>query len=108
MEPCVPIRYSGRYPNAASAEKHAKKTAKMSKQNLQTLLQRLGQTVGIPDLSLEREGKIIEPDEWGGERATTALQGRYDSYVGRDRAYAETLRGHEATDRQNLEDLFTV
>ena len=58
--------------------------------------------------TLEREGKIIEPDEWGGERATTALQGRYDSYVGRDRAYAETLRQDEETDRQNLEDLFTV
>ena len=63
---------------------------------------------GDPSVSLEREGKIIEPDEWGGERATTALQGRYDSYVGRDRAYAETLRQDEETDRQNLEDLFTV
>ncbi|MGN6578396.1 MAG: hypothetical protein ACTHJ1_00200 [Bordetella sp.] len=57
---------------------------------------------------LEREGKIIEPGEWGGAQATTALQGRFDSYVGRDRAYAGTLREHEDTDRQNLEDLFRV
>jgi hypothetical protein len=57
---------------------------------------------------LEREGKIIEPGDWGGERATTALQGRFDSYVGRDRAYAGTLRESEQTDRQNFEDLFRV
>ena len=58
--------------------------------------------------TLEREGKIIEPGDWGGERATTALQGKFDSYVGRDRIYAETLRQSEATDRQDLEDLFAV
>jgi hypothetical protein len=50
-----PIRYSSFIP-ARTASAHTTEATRMSKQNLQTLLQRIGQTVGIPDLALDDDG----------------------------------------------------
>ena len=59
MERCGATLLLRPYPNAACADQYAKGTKKMSKQNLQTLLQRLGQTVGIADLSLDEDNYCL-------------------------------------------------
>lgn len=51
---------------------------------------------------LERDGMVIGPDEWGGDKATMALQDSNDSYVARDRAYIDQLRQEEDQERQDL------
>lgn len=40
---------------------------------------------------LEDQGRVIEPDQWGSERATQHLQDPDTSYVGRDHDYVRSL-----------------
>ena len=51
---------------------------------------------------LEREGMVIDSDEWGGDKATGALQDPNTSYVARDRQYINQLRQEEDQEQQAL------
>ncbi|SSW65717.1 hypothetical protein [Achromobacter agilis] len=49
---------------------------------------------------LERNGMVIDPADWGGDKVTAALQDEHSSYVARDRKYIGQLRQEEDLENQ--------
>ncbi|MGE8686155.1 MAG: hypothetical protein ACN6PJ_03395 [Achromobacter sp.] len=49
---------------------------------------------------LEGKGMVIGTDEWGGDKANSALQDVHSSYVARDRKYINQLRQEEDLERE--------
>jgi hypothetical protein len=49
---------------------------------------------------LERNGMVIDSDEWGSDLVTATLQDTNSSYVARDRQYINQLREEEDLERE--------